>query len=346
MFFFKQAPATQRETAGELESLLTLPKKVSQESALLQDTHHETCRLSAQVAAACAYCFASGSMVLLNKAALSSWDFQSPILLLFFQCLSCCIFVAVLSVLNLVCLEPWNLEIVRLWLPVNVIFVGMIWSSFSALRNLGVPMATVLKNMTNIFTICGDYAFYGKVYGAGVWASLALICVSAICGSITDLAFNLEGYMWQLVNCLFTAFYSLYLRGVMDRVVPLTVKKARLDEFSMVFYNNFLSLPLLLGLIWWHGELHAIIHDPVLRDPSFIMTACASALVAFGISFASLWFLSTTTATTYSLVGSLNKIPIAAIGLFAFNTPWNSRNAASIAVGLIAGLVFVKAKSS
>ena len=73
-----------------------------------------------------------------------------------------------------------------------------------------------------------------QVYGAGVWASLALMCASALCGSLTDLAFDLEGYLWQLVNCLFTASYSLYLRGVMDRVVGLTVNKTRLDEFSMV----------------------------------------------------------------------------------------------------------------
>lgn len=42
--------------------------------------------------------------------------------------------------------------------------------------------------------------------------------VSAICASATDLAFDLNGYVWQLVNCLFTAGYSLYLRGVMDKV--------------------------------------------------------------------------------------------------------------------------------
>ena len=39
-----------------------------------------------------------------------------------------------------------------------------------------------------------------QVYGAGVWASLALMCASAVCGSITDLAFDLEGYLWQLVR--------------------------------------------------------------------------------------------------------------------------------------------------
>ena len=55
-------------------------------------------------------------------------------------------------------------------------------------------------------------------------------------------------------------------------------------------------------------------------------------------------FLSTTTATTFGLVGSLNKIPLAVIGLVAFNAPWSWQNVASIAVGLVAGIVFVRAK--
>lgn len=57
-----------------------------------------------------------------------------------------------------------------------------------------------------------------QMYGAGVWSTLALMAVSALCASATDLAFNMPGYLWQLVNCLFTAGYSLYLRGVMDKV--------------------------------------------------------------------------------------------------------------------------------
>ncbi len=50
---------------------------------------------------------ASASMVLLNKAALSSFDFHGPTALLFFQCLVCCILVKVCSALNFIRLEPW-----------------------------------------------------------------------------------------------------------------------------------------------------------------------------------------------------------------------------------------------
>ncbi len=82
---------------------------------------------------------------------------------------------------------------------------------------------------------------------------------------------DMQGYAWQLVNCLFTAGYSLYLRGTMDRVVTLTANKTKLDEFSMVFYNNLLSMPLISALMWWclpspGPERLALCHRRVL-DP-------------------------------------------------------------------------------
>lgn len=39
-------------------------------------------------------------------------------------------------------------------------------------------------------------------------------------------------------------------------------------------------------------------------------------------SFTSLWFLSTTTPTIYSLVGSLNKVPLALIGWYEWAWGW------------------------
>ena len=90
-------------------------------------------------------------------------------------------------------------------MPVNLIFVGMIWTSFFALKNLGVPMATVLKNVTNLFTIVGDYLLYGKVRR---WALLALLCMSVLSGFITDLTFNDAECLWRSilkVKCLQTS---------------------------------------------------------------------------------------------------------------------------------------------
>ena len=54
-------------------------------------------------------------------------------------------------------------------------------------------------------------------------------------------------------------------------------------------------------------------------------------------SFTSLWFLSTTTPSIFSLVGSLNKVPLALIGLFMFSVPWTLPNLLSVLVGTLHG---------
>ena len=62
-------------------------------------------------------------------------------------------------------------------------------------------------------------------------------------------------------------------------------------------------------------------------------------------SFSSLWYLSQTTATIYSLVGALNKIPVAVVGMLAFAEPTNPKNLTSIIIGLGAGVLFTRVKS-
>lgn len=314
-------------------------------------------------------------MVLLNKAALSSFGFRAPTALLLFQCTVAVAAAAACAAAGVSRIEPPSWRLVRTWAPVNVLFVGerergvwggtergararrphtpppppfspgMVWSSFFSLRDLGVPMVTVLKNLTNLLTIGGDWWLHGRTYGGPVWATLALMTASALCGAATDLAFSARGYAWQLVNCAFTAGYSLGLRGAMDRASTVTVNRRRLNELSMVFYNNLLSIPLIAPLTLANGELLSVWGDPALRDPRFVAAAAASAGLAFGISFASLWFLSTTTATTFSLVGSLNKVPVALVGLLAFGAPATPQNVASVGVGLAASAVFVLAKA-
>lgn len=84
----------------------------------------------------------------------------------------------------------------------------------------------------------------------------------------------------------------------------------------------------------------------VIREPMFWVIATASGLLGLAISFTSMWFLNQTSPTTYSLVGSLNKVPISIAGLAFFNVPLSLPNFFSILFGLFAGIFFAKAKMS
>ncbi|XP_012571887.1 GDP-mannose transporter GONST1 [Cicer arietinum] len=290
-----------------------------------------------------AYCLSSCGMILVNKFVLSSYDFNAGISLMVYQNFISVTIVSALSLLGLVSTEPLTWKLIKVWLPVNVIFVGMLITSMFSLKYINVAMVTVLKNVTNVITAVGEMYLFKKQHEGRVWAALFLMIISAITGGITDLAFNATGYVWQTLNCFLTASYSLTLRRVMDTAKQYT-KSGNLNVFSMVLLNNTLSLPLGIFLIVVFNEVDYLLRTPLLRLPSFWLVMTFSGVLGLAISFTSMWFLHQTGATTYSLVGSLNKIPLSVAGIFLFNVPTSLENSASILFGLLAGVLFARAK--
>ncbi|MCO5567387.1 hypothetical protein L7F22_021077 [Adiantum nelumboides] len=292
-----------------------------------------------------AYCVCSCSMILLNKVVLSSYNFEAGISLMCYQNLVSVVVVFALSVSGIISTEPISWKLVFIWFPVNLIFVGMLVSSIFSLKYMNVAMVTILKNITNLITAVGEVYLFSKRHNSKVWGSLLLMVVSAIFGGFTDLSFHSTGYTWQIVNCFMTAAYSLTLRKVMD-LAKQSTKSGTLSEFSMVLLNNSLSLPLGLALILLFKETDYLQTSPVIKLPMFWVLSTLSGLFGLAISFTSMWFLHQTGPTTYSLVGSLNKIPLSIAGILIFKVPTSSSNLLSIFFGLFAGVMFARAKMS
>ncbi|KAF5457952.1 hypothetical protein F2P56_022023, partial [Juglans regia] len=290
-----------------------------------------------------AYCISSCSMILINKFVLSSYDFNAGISLMVYQNLISVIIVSILSFLGIISTEPLTWRLVKVWLPVNVIFVGMLITSMFSLKYINVAMVTVLKNVTNVITALGEMYLFSTHHDSRVWAALFLMIISAISGGVTDLSFHAVGYAWQIANCFLTASYSLTLRRVMDTAKQVT-KSGNLNEFSMVLLNNTLSLPLGILLIFVFNEVDYLSRTPLLSLPTFWCVMTISGVLGLAISFTSMWFLHQTGATTYSLVGSLNKIPLSIAGILLFKVPTSLENSTSILFGLLAGVFFARAK--
>ena len=115
----------------------------------------------------------------------------------------------------------------------------------------------------------------------------------------------------------------------------------------MVYYNNALSVPPLILLTLVTGELPGLLSRPYpfWSSPAFYVVVLMGALVGFGVSFASIWCMSRTSATLYSLTGSMNKVVVAVVGVWLFQERATPVNLVSIALGLAAGILFVFAKT-
>ncbi len=72
--------------------------------------------------------------------ALAAYGFTAPNSLLCFQCLLAALLVKVAELCGFAHqpVQPLRWKLVRIWLPVNLVFVGMTGSSFYALKEVGV----------------------------------------------------------------------------------------------------------------------------------------------------------------------------------------------------------------
>lgn len=115
-----------------------------------------------------------------------------------------------------------------------------------------------------------------------------------------------------------------------------------------MFYNNALTIPVLLicSLLLedWSSENLARNFPPANRN-AIIISMVVSGATSMFISYTSAWCVRTTSGATYSMVGALNKLPIAISGLIFFDAPVTIPSVSAIAFGFISGIVYAVAKT-
>lgn len=114
-----------------------------------------------------------------------------------------------------------------------------------------------------------------------------------------------------------------------------------------MFYNNLLSVPILLVasiLVEDWSSVNLSKNFPVENRTAIIMSMIFSGLSTIFISYTSAWCVRVTSSTTYSMVGALNKLPIALSGLIFFDAPVTFGSVSAIFVGFVSGIVYAVAK--
>jgi GDP-mannose transporter len=114
-----------------------------------------------------------------------------------------------------------------------------------------------------------------------------------------------------------------------------------------MFYNNLLTIPVLFVCSfvfenWSHENL--LKNFPVETRNSLVIGMIYSGLATIFISYCSAWCIRVTSSTTYSMVGALNKLPIAVSGLVFFAAPVTFGSVSAIIIGFVSGIVYAWAK--
>ncbi|KAL4812943.1 hypothetical protein BDW67DRAFT_118203 [Aspergillus spinulosporus] len=230
-------------------------------------------------------------------------------------------------------------------------------------QSAAIPVCSRLYNFKNLTIIV---IAYGEVFMVGgsvkplallsfglmvlssvvaAWADIQIV-TTATAKAISDSAVATlsalnAGYTWMGTNVVFSALYALGMRRV--------IKKTNFDNWDVTFYNNLLSVPILLlaSLLvedWSSENLQR--NFPAESRQSSVIGIFYSGVAAIFISYCTAWCVRATSSTTYAMMGALNKLPLAVAGIVFFAAPVTFGSVSAIILGFISGLVYTWAKST
>lgn len=286
------------------------------------------------------YSLCSVSMVLTNKSLASSYRDMTPIdlniLLVVFQAIFAVICVEGSKRMNWVEYQPLTMETIKLWIPVNLFFCAMLFTGMASLQHNSVPMVTIFKNITNIMVAGGDFFFFNSSVEMLVIASFAVTLGGAVAAAWNDISSSWAGLCWMAANCVASAGYVLYMK--------FATKNVKLSKFGMVFVNNLLCIFFLLPVSFMKGEIGVFFDTSALHTFDYFGKNCLAGFMGFFLNFAALNCVSATGPTTYAVVGSLNKVPVALLGYLMFDSIITNETWFFICVSLCGGFLYSYAK--
>jgi len=315
--------------------------------------------LNSPVLSIFAYCGSSILMTVANKYCVSGTGWNLSFFLLAIQSLVCIIAISTCKAMGLITYRDFNTDEARKWFPVSLLLIGMIYTSIKALQFLSIPVYTIFKNLTIILIAYGEVLWFGGSVSGMALLAFGLMIASSIIAAWADVAHALAayggdaltgeaaekiatlnaGYIWMALNCFCSAGFVLGMRK--------RIKLTNFKDFDTMYYNNLLSIPILLIcslLLEDWSSANLAINFPPGRQGPMVAAMIFTGLSSIFISYCSAWCVRVTSSTTYSMVGSLNKLPIAISGLIFFDAPVTAASVSAIFLGFVSGIVYTLSK--
>ncbi|KAJ3169453.1 GDP-mannose transporter into the lumen of the Golgi [Geranomyces variabilis] len=306
------------------------------------------------------YCVSSILMTVTNKLVLSSYEFRLNFFLLAVQSLVCVLMLEGFLGAGLISRRKFKVDDAKKWFIVSLALVAMIYTGARALAYLSIPLFTIFKNITIILiAYCERILLAGSPVTPLMLVAFAMMVSSSLIAGWSDLQSHgaikqtsgeaeispAVAVAWMAANCATTAGFALLMKK--------KIKEVGFKEFDTVFYNNALSIPVLLvasllterstGAATWAKYTANPEYEGQMRGLMFGIIL--SGISSFGISYSTAWCMRVTSSTTYSMVGALNKLPIAVAGMLFFDDNVTLGGVCGVVIAFLAGIVYSHAKN-
>lgn len=269
-------------------------------------------------------------VIIMNKWIFQKLDFKFPLTVstVHFICSTIGAYIAikVLKVKPLIEVNPQDR--LRRILPMSFVFCVNIVLGNVSLRYIPVSFMQTIKSFTPATTVALQWLVWKKSFDRRVWLSLIPIVGGIVLTSVTELSFNMVGFLAAFFGCVVTSTKTILAESLLHGY--------NFDSINTVYYmapyaTMILALPALVFEGW--GVATWLNTQESLFGPLLIIFL--SGVSAFCLNFSIFYVIHATTAVTFNVAGNMKVAVAIVISWFIFQNPISFMNAIGCSVTLI-----------